>query len=544
MKTWKHWNFMAILILIGGVFYANAQDLIILKNGNKIEAKVLEISPTEIRYKRFDHLDGPTNIVMVINVHSIKYENGRTEIINPDTQPAIITPNISGLPTPVQTVNQSDRNPRLNTIGATLGYQGLSAFGFTVNSTVSPSNYTFFDFNFGLGFNSFAFNGRINFNAFVPFKSGGWYAGIGIGGGYNEIFGGIFAGNITTGFIFFNWLNLFYTLQLGNFDGIVNSNIAIGYSYRFNSQQKSATNISSERNNEIALEEKPVMTNDSAQTAQSTTIQQPVAKPDTPAPNGFVYIQGGTFIMGSPVYEPERSKNEVQHQVTVSSFYIGKSEVTQREYQAVMGKNPSFFQEDNLPVEKISWYEAIEYCNKRSQIEGLTPAYIINKDDQVDIKTGNTITVTTVKWNKDANGFRLPTEAEWECACRAGTATPFNTGDNITTNQANYNGYPYNKNANGINRNRTTPVENIAPNAWGLYGMHGNVQEWCWDIFGVYSKDLQTNPMGVSSGTNRVVRGGSYADPAKKLRSAYRDNLSPYSRLNNVGFRLVLPLDQ
>jgi len=281
------------------------------------------------------------------------------------------------------------------------------------------------------------------------------------------------------------------------------------------------------------------------QTTQPTqTIQQPAVKPETFALDDFVYIQGGTFIMGSPVYEPERSKNEVQHQVTVSSFYIGKSEVTQREYQAVMGKNPSFFQEDNLPVQKVNWYEAIEYCNKRSQIEGLTPAYIIKNGIQADPVTGNNITITTVTWNKDANGFRLPTEAEWEYACRAETITPFNTGDNITTNQANYNGYPYNKNTHGINRNRTTPVESFAPNAWGLYGMHGNVQEWCWDNYGVYSKDLQTNPTGVSLETNRVIRGGSYADPAKKLRSAYRDSLSPYNRLNNVGFRLVLPLDQ
>jgi hypothetical protein len=243
MKNWKHWIF-SVAFLLAGIFYANAQDLLILKDGNTIEAKVLEISPTEIRYKRFDHLDGPTIVVLAENVLSIRYENGRTEIINAVTHPATTIPNISTQPTTVQTVNQPNRNPRLNTIGATLGYQGVSAFGFTLNGTVSPANYTFFDFNLGLGFNSFAFNGRINFNAFVPFKSGGWYAGIGIGGGYNELFGGVIAGNITTGFIFFNWLNIGYTLQLGNFDGIVNNNIAVGYSYRFNSQQNSAINNS------------------------------------------------------------------------------------------------------------------------------------------------------------------------------------------------------------------------------------------------------------------------------------------------------------
>jgi hypothetical protein len=227
-----------LFLIMGGVFYANAQDLIILKNGYTIEAKVLEISPTEIKYKRFDHLDGPTIVIMAMDVLSIKYENGRTEIINSVSQSATTTPSTS---TVIQEANQPNLNPRLNIIGATLGYQGVSAFGFSLNGTVSPTNYTFFDFNLGLGFNSFAFNGRINFNAFVPLKIGGWYTGIGIGGGYNELFGGVIAGNITTGFILFNWLNIAYTLQLGNFDGIINHNIITGYSYRFKSQEKPAS---------------------------------------------------------------------------------------------------------------------------------------------------------------------------------------------------------------------------------------------------------------------------------------------------------------
>ena len=231
-----------ITLFTGGAFSTNAQDLIILKDGNVIETKVLEISPTEIRYKRFDHLDGPTIVIMAVDVLSIRYENGRTEIINSTAQQAITTPSPTELPIQVQPSDQNKPNPRLNTIGATVGYQGVSAFGFTLNGTVSPGNYTFFDFNLGLGFNSFAFNGRINFNAFVPFKIGGWYAGAGIGGGYNELFSGIFAGNITTGFILFNWLNIGYTLQIGTFDGIVNHNAFAGYSYRFKSQQNSTTN--------------------------------------------------------------------------------------------------------------------------------------------------------------------------------------------------------------------------------------------------------------------------------------------------------------
>jgi len=231
------------LLVVASVFPIYAQDLIILRDGNVIEARVIEISPTEIRYRRINHLDGPVIVILRTDVLSIRYENGMIEIINTVIEPTVTTPNILTIPTAVQIGNQPDRNPRLNTIGATLGYQGVSAFGITVIGTVSPANYTFFDFSLGLGFNSFAFNGRINFNAFVPFSIGGWYAGIGIGGGYNELFGGIFAGNITTGFIFFNWLNIAYSLQFGNFNNIVNHNVAVGYSFRFNSQQETVANI-------------------------------------------------------------------------------------------------------------------------------------------------------------------------------------------------------------------------------------------------------------------------------------------------------------
>jgi len=244
----RFYIFLVLFFIIGWAYSVNAQDLIILKNGNVIEAKVLEISPTEIRYKRIDHLDGPTIVIMAVDVLSIRYENGKIEVINAATQPSVPTPSIPNIPTvttfptSAQAENQPP-NPRLNTIGATLGYQGVSAFGFSVIGTVSPANYTFFDFNLGLGFNSFSFNGRVNFNAFVPFKIGGWYAGAGIGGGYNEIFGGIFAGNITTGFILFNWLNIAYSLQIGTFEDTVNHNVAVGYSYRFKPNVSSSVTI-------------------------------------------------------------------------------------------------------------------------------------------------------------------------------------------------------------------------------------------------------------------------------------------------------------
>jgi formylglycine-generating enzyme required for sulfatase activity len=253
-----------------------------------------------------------------------------------------------------------------------------------------------------------------------------------------------------------------------------------------------------------------------------------LAAQQTAAPNGFVRINGGTFTMGSPANDPDRSDDEIQHQVTVSAFYMGKYEVTQKEYQEIMGTNPSNFKGDNLPVELVSWYNAVEYCNKRSQKEGLTPAYTING--------------TNVTWNRNTNGYRLPTEAEWEFACRAGTTTPFSTGNNITTSQANYNGYfLFSNNAKGESRDKTTPVGTFAPNPWGLYDMHGNVSEWCWDWYGVYLGGAQTDPGGAVSGASRVIRGGSYADFGQVLRSAFRFGDTPSDRYGNFGFRLVRP---
>jgi formylglycine-generating enzyme required for sulfatase activity len=206
---------------------------------------------------------------------------------------------------------------------------------------------------------------------------------------------------------------------------------------------------------------------------------------------------------------------------------MGRTEVTQKEYREVMGTNPSSFKGDNLPVEGVTWFNAVEFCNRLSQREGLTPAYKVNK--------------TNVTWHRNANGYRLPTEAEWEYACRAGTQTPFNTGNNITTKQANYDGFPYNNNAKGTFRDRTVDVNSFAPNAWGLYNMHGNVWEWCWDVYGEYAGGEQIDPVGASSGSDRVIRGGSWLVHAQFLRSANRFNISPSLVTNAIGFRLVLP---
>lgn len=152
----------------------------------------------------------------------------------------------------------------------------------------------------------------------------------------------------------------------------------------------------------------------------------PVSEPT----EGFVLIEGGTFQMGSPDSEPWRSADETQYTVTVSDFYISPYELTQAEYETLMGENPSNFSGEDLPVENVSWLDAVAYCNARSDQENLTPAYTING--------------TNVTWNREADGYRLPTEAEWEYACRAGTETPFNTENSPSAEEVNYYGhYPY-----------------------------------------------------------------------------------------------------
>lgn len=255
------------------------------------------------------------------------------------------------------------------------------------------------------------------------------------------------------------------------------------------------------------------------------------------APEGFVLLSGGTFTMGSPDTEAWRSEDETQHEVTVSDFYISPYELTQQEYQAVVGTNPSNFTGEDLPVENVSWLDAVTYCNTRSEQEGLTPAY--------------TIEGTSVSWDRSANGYRLPTEAEWEYACRAGTTTPFNTEASISAEEANYWGdYPYMIEDNyfnqsnletqpGVYRQTTVEVNSFSPNAWGLYNMHGNVGEWVWDYYGAYSTEAQTDPTGVETGTRRVYRGGGWNDFAKNLRSAYRAAMPQENSNYNLGFRLV-----
>jgi formylglycine-generating enzyme required for sulfatase activity len=240
-----------------------------------------------------------------------------------------------------------------------------------------------------------------------------------------------------------------------------------------------------------------------------------------PAPADFVYIQGGTFIMGSPASEPERDSDEVQHTVTVGGFYMAKHEVTQREWQEIMGTNPSNFRGDNLPVEMVSWYDAIEYCNRRSLKEGLTPAYR---------GSGDSITC-----NFSASGYRLPTEAEWEYAAKGGDK------DYLTLTYAGSNNVDAAGWHDGNSGNRTHPVVTKQANSLGLHDMSGNVWEWCWDWYEEYPAGARTDPVGAASGPNRVLRGGSWDRNAQTLRSANRSYVIPSYRGSNGGFRLVRP---
>ena len=260
-------------------------------------------------------------------------------------------------------------------------------------------------------------------------------------------------------------------------------------------------------------------------TLASAPVNQPSVTQQT-VPANMLLISGGSFMMGSPVLEKERDDDEIQHLVTLAPFYMGKYPVTQKEYQEITGKNPSFFSGDNLPVERVDWLDAIEYCNKRSINEGLSPAYTRHGEN--------------VSWNRNANGYRLPTEAEWEYACRAGTVTIYNTGNAISTDQANFDGsMPYNHNPPGEKPKSTTVVGSFTANPWGLYDMHGNVWEWCWDWYDNYSIAIQTNPAGIASGDTRILRGGCWGSTAEFMRSANRSDSLPDDASRYIGFRIV-----
>jgi len=226
----------------------------------------------------------------------------------------------------------------------------------------------------------------------------------------------------------------------------------------------------------------------------------------------MVSIPGGSFVMGSPENEKgRRSTESPQHEVNVPPFFLGKYPVTQQQYEAVMGNNPSHFKDANRPVECVSWNDAAQFCLHLSQITGKM--------------------------------YRLPSEAQWEYACRAGTIASFSCGPTITTDLANYDGSNgYDSEPKGIYRAQTTQVGSFLPNAFGLYDMHGNVLEWCQDLWHKNYNDAPTDGSVWEFAGNsylKLLRGGSWNYSPWICRSAYRywvvEGLSYYDR----GLRII-----
>ncbi|MCP4699087.1 MAG: formylglycine-generating enzyme family protein [Gammaproteobacteria bacterium] len=222
-------------------------------------------------------------------------------------------------------------------------------------------------------------------------------------------------------------------------------------------------------------------------------------------------IEPGRFMMGSPKSEAERWNGEgPQHEVIlIHGFWLAETACTQALWQAIMGENPSHFKGEERPVENISWEDAQKFILQLNQ-------------------------------EKPGLALKLPSEAEWEYACRAGTDTPFWFGDNITPEQVNYDGnHPYAGGKKGRYRKETVDVKALPCNSYGLYQMHGNVWEWCADWFGNYSDEPVTDPVGPDSGSDRVLRGGSWAYDGQLTRSAYRRRFSPDFRFMYLGFRFA-----
>ena len=230
----------------------------------------------------------------------------------------------------------------------------------------------------------------------------------------------------------------------------------------------------------------------------------------------MVRIPAGSFMMGSPSSESGRGKDEDQHRILLNhDFLLAATEVTQAQYEAVMGKNPSRYKGPERPVERVSWFDAVDFCNKLSEKEGLTPVYRVKEK--------------SVAWIRGADGYRLPTEAEWEYACRATTRERFHS-DNDKSDLGLWSWFYSNS------RKKTHLVGEKLPNAWGLYDMHGNVWEWCWDWYGLYTAE-KADPTGQTNGANRVRRGGGWDCGPLDCRSANRSR--GYADINHStnGFR-------
>ena len=265
-------------------------------------------------------------------------------------------------------------------------------------------------------------------------------------------------------------------------------------------------------------------------------------------PPGFIHLPAGAFAMGSAEEEAGRNSDEgPRHEVGLSAFAIGACEVTQGEWVAIMGTNPSRFKGDSLlPVDQVSWYDALVYCNKRSLREGLSPCYRIKGSADPE-RWGRPPTKDDAAWNAAqcdfrATGYRLPTEAEWEYACRGESATATAFGETLDSSRANFDGnQPYRSAAIGPYLGKTAIAASYSPNDRGLFDMHGNLCEWCWDWYleDYYARSPSLDPRGGEGGQYRSLRGGSWNDFGYAMRSAYRSSLNPGNRDASVGLRLV-----
>jgi formylglycine-generating enzyme required for sulfatase activity len=249
-------------------------------------------------------------------------------------------------------------------------------------------------------------------------------------------------------------------------------------------------------------------------------------RPTPPAP-AMVLVPAGSFSMGS---ERDISEQPVHTVQITRPFLMAQTEVTQRLWRAVMGYNPSWFEGEERPVENITWWEAIDFCNRLSVRHGLRPCYSVRGD--------------TVVWDRTANGYRLPTEAEWEYACRAGSTTDTYLGDLQQPWGGCDTEEPLLERIAWYCRNsddRTHPVGQKEPNAFGLYDMLGNVAEWVWDWYSstAYQMHEEADPAGPAVGRDRVVRGGAWQTGSFGTRAAARFGYSPWHHSAAVGFRVV-----
>jgi len=244
----------------------------------------------------------------------------------------------------------------------------------------------------------------------------------------------------------------------------------------------------------------------------------------------FVTVPAGEYRCGVPPGEPGARDDEhpVHTVVLTVPVRLARTEVTRALWRAVTGEPGGYFAAcgDDCPAESMTWYEAVEFCNALSRRLGLEPVYRVAGTD--------------VAWVLDADGFRLPTEHEWEIACRAGTETPYACGRCLGTDQANFNGYtPLRECRGGLYREEPLPVGSFRPNAAGLLDMHGNVHEWCWDLEGPYPEGPVTDPRGPDTGERRALRGGGWISTESGCRSGVRYFIQPGRRFDFVGLRLA-----